>query len=327
MQQSKCLGALHGHHGVFPDTDLRVIDEAGILECADQITTEVAQADESLPHLRGRQIHAVEADIAPRLDDAKELGDQEAQLGHELRIVAAVAHVVVAVGVHEQIRERWREHRVVDAVVSHAPSPLHAVAKMHGEPVAFVRVLAVLIHDVLLACQFLVHDVLHVLDHVCAHFMVLDLLALEVGQDLAFVLGGEQMHQHAPRLPEPMASAHGLVELLERVIQAHERHARTVLPVHAEAADLGLADEHAHLAMRKREHLLRLVFGSVRALHVDCARNQRCQQLGLVVQMAPDQPWFGGVSVHYLGQRVAPRLNALPLGLAALSQCLRGPRK
>ena len=61
----------------------------------------------------------------------------------------------------------------------------------------------------------MVHDVFHVLDHVRAHFVVLFLLALEVEQDLAFVLGSEQMHLHVALLAEPMASAHGLVELLE----------------------------------------------------------------------------------------------------------------
>ena len=127
-----------------------MVDEAGILKCPDQVSPEVAQPNEPLPHLGGRQIHAMEADIAPRLDDAEQLTDQVAQLGHELCIVAAVAHVVVAVGVDEQISERGREHRVIDAVVCHAPSPLHAVTQMHGEPVAFMSVLAVFVHDVLL---------------------------------------------------------------------------------------------------------------------------------------------------------------------------------
>ena len=71
VQQSQCLCALHCNYRVFPDAHLGVIDETCILECAYECASEVTQTDEALTHLRGRQVHAMERNIASRLDDAE----------------------------------------------------------------------------------------------------------------------------------------------------------------------------------------------------------------------------------------------------------------
>ena len=76
-------------------------------------------------------------------------------------------------------------------------------------------VLAVFIDDVLLSLEFVIHDVLHVPNHLGAHFVVCFFFALEVRQNLAFVLCREQMHLDAALLSEAIAAAHGLIELLE----------------------------------------------------------------------------------------------------------------
>src|SRR3546814_17306118 len=79
-----------------------------------------------------------------------------------------------------------------------------------------------------------------------------DLFAFDVGQDLAFVLSGENVYMHIALLAEAVAAAHGLVKLFKAVIQTHKCHACAVLPVHPVTANFWFADQDAQRRSEER---------------------------------------------------------------------------
>src|SRR5690554_1298535 len=110
VKQSERLGSLHGNHGIFPDADLRVKNEPGLLIRADDLAPEIPDAYESIILLAGRQIHAVNGNNPPWLHDAELLFDQEQVLPPELVRVLAVSHVAVTVAVSVERLKRRAEH-------------------------------------------------------------------------------------------------------------------------------------------------------------------------------------------------------------------------
>ena len=136
--------------------------------------------------------------------------------------------------------------------------------------------------------------------------------ALEVFQHRALGRSRHEMDGYRARLPEAPEPAHGLINLLERVVEADEAGVGAVLPIHPEAADLGLGQRDADLARRERlEFCFRPFVGS----DTCTARDRRDQGIGLGVEVAPpDEGAFGRSRLTAFATRSA-MLSALPQNL------------
>src|ERR1035441_9143518 len=100
------MGPGGGNQRVFADDNFRMIDESVLLELADEIAHEIADADETIPLNGARQVHAMERDDTAGHHHASQFRDQEIEAGEELAFCPYVAHVLQSVGVGIKRTER-----------------------------------------------------------------------------------------------------------------------------------------------------------------------------------------------------------------------------
>ena len=107
-------------------------DETLRLECANQITPKILEADETITFLAGRKQHAMEAHVVAWLHHSQQFINQIAEVLEELFIAAAVSHVPRAVAVCVEAGKRRREDRVTNRVIGDTLQNLHTIAVVQG---------------------------------------------------------------------------------------------------------------------------------------------------------------------------------------------------
>ena len=132
VQQPQRFRTLHFSDGVLPDRDLRMEDKADGSERPNNIATKILDTDKAVAAFHRGQVHAMNADQPPGHDHAEQFVDQVMEMLLELRAVAAVAHITIAVGVGVQACKRRGKDGVVNAVFRQTAHGFHAVALIKG---------------------------------------------------------------------------------------------------------------------------------------------------------------------------------------------------
>ena len=91
MQQSERFRSLHLRDRIFPNDRLGMEYEPLILKRADQVSSKILQANESIALFTGREQHAVKRDIPTRPHDPLQFRDEEREVLEEFLVCTAVA--------------------------------------------------------------------------------------------------------------------------------------------------------------------------------------------------------------------------------------------